>query len=148
MPDTPTIRPIRDYLEFQAALDVRIAVFVDEQGGPLSDEPDAWDTAARHFVVVSGEKIVGTARLYQVEEGAAKIGRVALLPEYRGRGWGAELLKTLLLQARALGFREAMLDAQTHACPFYERFGFRAVGEEFLDAGIPHRQMRLSFREV
>lgn len=148
MPQTdPEIRPGRSRQELQEALEVRIHVFVEEQGGPAEDEPDAWDDAARHFVVLDAGRIIGTARLYQPCTGVARIGRVALLAEYRGRGWGEVLIRDLLGQARALGFREVVLDSQTYACPFYERFGFRAEGEEFLDGGIPHRRMRLSLKE-
>ena len=143
MSSEPCIRPAAGYAEFHAALAVRVAVFVEEQGGPADEEPDAWDWAARHFLVLSEGEAVGTARLYHVESGVAKIGRVALLPEYRGRGWGERLLRTLLESAEALGYREAVLDAQSVAVPFYERFGFGAEGEEFSDAGIPHRRMRL-----
>ena len=139
----PEIRPIHNHVEFLAALEVRVAVFVDEQGGPPEDEPDAWDSTARHWVVVSEGRIVGTARLYQPARGVGKIGRVALLPESRGRGWGRLLMEELLAQAQALGFREVILDAQSAAAAFYEPFGFAPEGEEFLDAGIPHRRMRL-----
>jgi predicted GNAT family N-acyltransferase len=137
------IRPVRTHEEYLAALRVRVAVFVDEQQGPLDDEPDAWDASARHFVVLDDGQIVGTARLYQPRFGVGKIGRVALLPEVRGRGWGARLLAAVLDQARALGFAEVILDAQTGATAFYERFGFAPEGEEWIEAGIPHRRMRL-----
>lgn len=141
MPD-PVIRPIRNEAEFQQALEVRIRVFVTEQHGPLADEPDAWDPQAQHFIVQAQGKTVGTARLYQPYPGTAKIGRVALLPEYRGRGWGARLLQTLLQAAQAQEFTQIILDAQVHAQPFYTRLGFLPEGEEFLDAGIPHIRMR------
>jgi predicted GNAT family N-acyltransferase len=143
VPAGPKIRPIVDHTEFLAALAVRIAVFVGEQGGPVDEEPDSWDDSARHFVILADGRIVGTARLYQPQAGAGKIGRVALLAEYRGRGWGDLLIRHLLDYAGAAGFREVVLDAQTYAVSFYKRFGFAAEGEEFHDAGIPHRRMRL-----
>lgn len=137
------IRPVETHAEYLAALRVRTAVFVEEQGGAAEDEPDEWDTCAQHFVVLDGGCVVGTGRLYHPARDVAKIGRVALLAPYRGRGWGVLLMEKLMAHARALGFPDAILDSQTHACPFYERFGFAPEGEEFLDAGIPHRRMRL-----
>jgi predicted GNAT family N-acyltransferase len=142
----PEIRPACGYVEYEAALTVRRAVFVDEQGGPLCDEPDAWDTAARHFIVVAEGVVVGAARLYVPEEGTGKLGRICLLREVRSRGWGRGLLAELLKYASKLGLREVILDAQSSACPFYERFGFQAEGEEFIEAGIPHQRMRLALR--
>lgn len=141
MERVPEIRPIRDHTEYLAALQVRIRVFVTEQGGPLSEEPDRWDAEAWHFVVVCGEDVVGTARVYHPEPGVTKLGRICLLPEYRGSGWGALLLQALLQYAETLCPRRILLDAQTYALPFYERFGFRALGEVFFDAGLPHRRM-------
>lgn len=143
----PEIRPIDSHAEFLAALEVRVRVFVDEQGGPLTDEPDAWDPDAQHFVVLARGKVVGTARVYFPEPGIGKIGRVALLPEYRSLGWGARLLACTLDFVRSQGLGAAVLDAQVAALPFYERLGFRAEGEPFMDAGIPHQRMRLGLQE-
>lgn len=147
MASSPEIRLARSSLEREAAIQVRIRVFVEEQGGPPEDEPDVWDPHAEQFVVVTAGRVVGTARVYEEAPGVARIGRVALLPECRGLGWGACLMTTLLWYCRTRGFAEAELHAQTHALPFYARFGFQPVGEEFIEAGIPHRRMRLPLRE-
>jgi len=140
------IRPTHNHDEYLAALRVRVAVFVEEQNGPADEEPDRWDDTARHFVVVTGGAVVGTGRLYHPEFRLAKIGRVALLMPFRGRGWATSLMATMISQARALAMREVILDAQAYAEQFYQRFGFQAEGELFLDAGIPHRRMRLPLR--
>ena len=68
--------------------------------------------------------------------------RLYVRPEFRGKGWGRRLLGQLLAQARALGLRELILDAQSTAVAFYEPLGFLPEGEEFMDAGIPHRHMK------
>jgi predicted GNAT family N-acyltransferase len=140
----PEIRLARSAEEFEPALRVRVQVFVHEQGGPPEDEPDEWDDRARQYLVLDGGEVVGTARLYEPHPGTAKLGRIALVPSYRGRGWGAYLMRFLLDEAAALGMREVVLHAQTYACAFYERFGFEAEGEEFMEGGLPHRRMRLS----
>jgi predicted GNAT family N-acyltransferase len=85
--------------------------------------------------------VLGTGRL--LPDG--HIGRMAVLRQARGAGVGSALLRALMQAARARGDREVMLSAQTHALPFYERFGFVAEGEAYDDAGIPHRVMRLAF---
>ncbi len=141
---TPVFREAKTDSDWQAALVVRVAVFVDEQGGPAEDEPDRYDPECRHFVVEAKGRVVGTARLfpYDPEAGVAKIGRIALVREVRGRGWGRLLVRSMMERAREAGFRVAMLDSQTHAIGFYEAEGFVTEGEVFMDGGIPHRRMR------
>ncbi len=120
---------------------IRKAVFVEEQAVPLESELDEYDDTATHFLLWDGEMPLATARLLD-KHGLAKIGRVAVLREARGRGLGLALMRAVLDEARRQGFEEAALDSQTYAVPFYERLGFVAEGDEFDDAGIPHYLMR------
>ncbi|MGE5466500.1 MAG: GNAT family N-acetyltransferase [Ignavibacteria bacterium] len=101
-------------------------------------ELDEFDAASRHAVArgPAGEAI-GTGRL--LPDG--HIGRLAVLADWRGKGAGRALLETLMDEARQRGIAALALNAQTAATGFYERFGFVAEGETFLDAGIPHVRM-------
>ena len=139
MPVTVTI--VQTPEEFEACCAIRKAVFVDEQAVPLELEMDEYDGAATHFLLREGDTPLATARLLN-KHGRAKIGRVAVLREARGRGLGLALMRAVLDEAQQQGFTEAVLDSQTYAIPFYERLGFVAEGDEFDDAGIPHFLMR------
>ncbi|MDP3195975.1 GNAT family N-acetyltransferase [Tabrizicola sp.] len=121
---------------------LRRAVFIDEQGVSEADEVDGLDETAIHLLAFDGQGPVGTARLL-VKGATGKIGRVCVLPAARGTGLGAALIETALrvLQDQP-GVTEACLGSQSHATGFYEKLGFAVEGEEFLDAGIPHRHMR------
>ncbi|MEW6279627.1 MAG: GNAT family N-acetyltransferase, partial [Candidatus Eremiobacterota bacterium] len=130
-----------DSPEFAAALDIRYRVFVTEQGVPEELERDADDRRAVHALVYRQGRPVGTARLVP-RGGAGKIGRVAVLKEARGNRLGVELMRALEGEAARLRLAEVLLDAQVQVIPFYERLGYRAEGDPFLDAGIPHRRMR------
>jgi len=127
--------------EFEACCAIRKTVFVEEQAVPLELELDEYDNAATHFLLRDGAVPLATARMLD-KHGLAKIGRVAVLKEARGRGLGLVLMYSVLDEARRQGFAEAVLDSQTYAIPFYERLGFVAEGNEFDDAGIPHYLMR------
>lgn len=128
--------------EFERALAIRIKVFVDEQNVPPEEEHDKYDQQAEHFGVFFDGALVGTGRLIRQGQ-AAKIGRIAILKEFRGQGLGSELIRTMLKTAQAGGIRECIVDAQIKALGFYAQLGFVAEGEDFLDGGIPHRTMRL-----
>ncbi len=130
---------------------IRRRVFMEEQGVPESEEWDGLDDSARHFLALapSGEAI-GTARL--VIEGinedrhatAYHIGRVAVLPSWRYQGVGSSLMQAALRWCRQdalpLG-ATVQLNAQVDRLSFYQRLGFIAEGEVFMDAGIPHKAM-------
>lgn len=121
---------------------VRRAVFVEEQKVPAEIELDEADPLSLHALAFDRQgRVLGTGRL--LPDG--HIGRMAVLPPARGKGVGSALLRALMQAARQRGHREVALSAQTHAMPFYQRFGFVAEGDVYDDAGIPHRSMRLVF---
>lgn len=126
----------------EVASEIRRVVFIEEQQVPLEEEWDGRDGDCRHFVALRHELPLGTARL--LPDG--HIGRVAVLSEARGLGIGVALMEAAIEAARHRGHDQVELAAQTHALDFYERLGFTAYGDEFMDAGIPHRNMRLTLR--
>lgn len=126
--------------DFPACAAIRRRVFIEEQNVPEELELDDRDTTAVHLLASRDGRPIGTARLL-IEGETAKIGRVALLPEERGTGAGAALMRAALDELRARGVRTAKLGAQTYAIGFYEKLGFTAYGPEYDDAGIPHRDM-------
>lgn len=131
-------------VDYQRALPdlraVREPVFVQEQRVPLELEWDDLDPLCHHVLArdAAGTPI-GTARLTPEH----KIGRMAVLPDWRGRGVGGALLRALLDEAQRLGWREITLNAQTAAIGFYARHGFLPYNARFMEAGIEHQSMRL-----
>lgn len=127
--------------QLRDALGVRDLVFVQEQGVPPEEEIDDYDGVAWHVIARVDEAPVGTARLVSLDADRVKIGRVATLPAFRGQGIASKLVRLLMEFARREGFDTAVLDSQLAAMPVYEKLGFVAEGEVFLDAGILHRRM-------
>lgn len=135
----------------RAAYAVRFDVFVTEQGVPAELELDEMDATAEHFVAYVGPRAVGAGRLVVEPAGFAgadpgrgevgHLGRLAVRPQERGTGLGAALVRGIEARAAERGLGIVVLGAQTHAVGFYERLGYTAHGEEFDDAGIPHRWM-------
>lgn len=114
-------------------------MFICEQGVPESLEWDADDALALHFLaLLTDGSAVGTARL--MPDG--RIGRMAVLPQWRRRGLGKALLAAAMAQARTRGQTDLSLHAQLAVRGFYEQAGFVAEGEVFDEAGIPHLLMR------
>ena len=119
---------------------VRRAVFVVEQQVPEAEEWDDKDALCQHVIALAtDDSAIGTGRL--LPDGY--IGRMAVLQPWRRRGVGSALLALLNAIARERGFAETRLHAQTHALAFYRKHGYVPLGAEFMEAGIPHYEMRL-----
>ena len=129
--------------ELKRAFSIRLRVFVRGQGVPQEIELDRDDRRASHFLATVRGRAVGTARLV-VKNGRAKIGRMAVLKSYRGKGVGKALLKRAVESARKKKAKVIYLHAQVPVIGFYEKMGFQCVGRLFMEAGIPHRKMVFS----
>jgi predicted GNAT family N-acyltransferase len=122
---------------------IRREVFIGEQSVPPDVEWDGRDEECLHVVAKSSNRdAIGTGRLHA----SGKIGRMAVLRPWRGNGVGSALLTRLVEEACRRRIDEVFLHAQSHALGFYQRAGFEAEGEEFMEAGIPHRLMRRQTR--
>lgn len=118
---------------------VRETVFILEQKVPEDEEWDDLDARSHHVLArdEAGHPI-GTGRLTPEH----KIGRMAVMRPWRGKGVGSALLVALMDKARSLGWTEVKLNAQVSALDFYARHGFEPYGPRFMEAGIEHQAMR------
>lgn len=132
----------RSPAERAEALALRMAVFVGEQGVPAELEVDAFEDEAEHAVARLDGRVVGCLRWRRIgPAGTARIERVAVRPEARGRGVARTLLRWLLARLDGLGLGPLVLDAQIRAQGLYAGLGFRPEGAPFVEAGIPHQRM-------
>lgn len=122
---------------------VRDAVFVIEQNIPADIEWDERDRHSLHLIARDARhNPIGTGRLTPER----RIGRMAVLRAWRGKGVGKSLMLALLAEAQKRGWSDVSLNAQTAVAGFYERFGFVKEGDVFIEAGIPHQSMRLKLQ--
>jgi predicted GNAT family N-acyltransferase len=128
-----------------AAYAIRYAVFVKEQGIPAELEIDDYDPIAEHALAYVDGQCVATARIYLDEQNAskAKIGRMAVLKDFRGQGIGTALLGEAIRAGMMQGASAFELHSQQSAAPFYAKLQFKPDGAIFDEVGIPHQRMRL-----
>lgn len=127
--------------DYPLSRDIREEVFVKEQEYPIELEFDKEDENCWHLVLTDNEKAIATARIIKLGDGVFKPGRIAVLKEYRGKNIGAELLTLIIEKGKEMGAKELHIGAQTYAVGFYEKFGFKTTGEEYMDEHIPHIDM-------
>ena len=126
-----------------AAYALRRAEFEVEQNVPRPLDRDPFDFAASHVVAFDGGgRCVGTGRVIRMDSRTGVIGRQAVPAELRKHGIGARVLEALERMAELQGLRELSVNAQLPAQKFYERRGYVAQGDVFLDQGVPHVKMR------
>lgn len=120
---------------------LRKKVFVFEQGFSEDLEFDDIDSIAHHVVMYSDNNLpIGVARLFG-EGDEYHIGRVCVDSDYRGKGLGGLLMKTIETKALLLGVKTLCLSAQVESKGFYQSLGYIPIGDIYLDEHCPHIKM-------
>lgn len=132
--------------EFKFVKAIRTAVFTDEQGADADREFDSLDSISDFALLYENENAVAAARVVKTPKGY-KIGRIAVLKKYRGKGYGEAVVRAVTQKAFDCGADTVYVDAQNHAVPFYEKIGFKVMGGEIIDRGLPHTPMSVSREE-
>jgi ElaA protein len=151
MSGSPEFSLVQSQADLDMCYEIRRAVFVVEQSVPLSEEFDTIDAKATHVLGRLAGRAVATGRFYRTGQ-AWRIGRIAVVADARGAGYGAALMRFVMAYVRHTAAEpdryQMELDAQLRAISFYERLGFTATGPEFDDgSGILHRKMALNFEK-
>jgi len=134
------VRLVQSQQEREQALSIRKQVFVEEQGVPAELELDAYDDKAVHWLLWRDQQPVATARLLR-QENQGKVGRVAVVPAWRGHGLGRKVMEEIHNWSRLQPLEKIVLDAQVQVVPFYEKLGYEPIGDLFEEAGIMHQRM-------
>lgn len=126
-------KPIR-----AAAAYIRLSVFVLERGIALTDEFDDKDSDNEVYAVLFDDATpVATCRFEQADANTLKIGRVATLKAYRGKGFGKKVLRAMEIYGQKRGLTNSLIHSELTATGFYEKMGYKAVSKPFLEDGVP-----------
>lgn len=125
---------------FEIVKQIRTTVFTNEQGANAHEEFDCYDKSSTFALLYEGENAVGTARIAKTDKGY-KIGRIAIMKSCRGKGYGALIVNAVTDKAVQMDADKVYVDAQNYAVPFYEKLGFKIIGDEIIDRGLKHIPM-------
>lgn len=126
--------------------DIRSQVFIVEQNVPVELEWDGEDASATHVLVMVEDEQTHTTQAIACARivDQHKIGRMAVVSDWRGKNVGKALLQHCIAVCKSDNASQVKLSAQTHAVTFYENAGFKVTSPAFLDAGILHVDMALT----
>lgn len=114
---------------------VRMAAMMRKYQIPLDAEIDAHDGESCHYILVLDDIYpVATCRWFEVREGVAEIGRVVVLPEYRGKHLGQAVVAEAEKWMREVGVKKIEISSRVNAASFYEKMGYR-----FNESGKAHQ---------
>jgi len=132
-----------DYtIDSEKIINIRKEVFIKEQNVPEDIEIDGLDEESIHFLAFLEKTPIGCARIRLIDN-SAKLERIAILKEYRCKGYGSELTNFLIKYCKVKNYDKIWLNSQINVVDFYRKFGFKVRGEKFLEAKIEHLQMYL-----
>lgn len=131
-------------LELFRMLELRTNIFVVEQNCPYPELDDA-DLICKHLLLKLNDQIIGTARIFPTKNYKSKIGRVCIHKDFRGNAYAHELMQRCIQECKVNGSELIEISAQHHLEAFYQSHQFKTVSEIYLEDGIPHIKMQLTF---
>jgi predicted GNAT family N-acyltransferase len=136
------IREPKTAIEHIFLRNIRIQVFVIEQQIPWQWEFDEHDTSAFHLIVENNQQIIGTGRFYPSNDDSIyKLGRMAILKNFRGLGIGTKILNKFEDIAKSKNISEIYLEAQSDKLNFYLKQNYVPKGDKYIMDGIYHNLM-------
>lgn len=121
---------------------IRKEVFIEEQEILQQEEFDEFEDSSRHFLARINAKPAGAARWRTTDKGC-KLERFAVMPGARENGIGSALVTAILedIKKEKGQGQHLYLHAQLKSIPLYEKFGFKKVGDQFVECNIEHFEM-------
>lgn len=126
---------------YKDSLEIRLEIFIQEQGYPDGSEIDELEEHTTHLVFYENEQAIATSRIYSIEKNTYRIERVAVRKEARKRGLGAKLIQEAEAKITALGGKQITLKSEDIAINFYKKMGYEAIGNEIIEYGFSHQKM-------
>ena len=146
------IKILKSEKERSLGFKLRTEVFVNEQNVPIKLELDEKDNSEYtiHVGYFKDDKLIGVARLIDMDKEVIHIGRVAIDKNHRGEGIGHKLILGCEDIAKKVLNRDfnIELSAQVYVETFYKKLGYNRINNNiYIDAGIEHIDMKKTIKK-
>jgi predicted GNAT family N-acyltransferase len=137
----PEYKIVTNQEELLKAYLVRGIVFIEEQNCPYEIEFDEYDyDSSIHILGQYNQEPIAAGRIRLIDK-YAKLERLAVRKNFRGKGFGLDLLKYMMDVSIKKGVSSIKIHAQVRLRDFYKKVGFQEFGDEFIEANIRHIAM-------
>jgi len=128
--------------DYKKEIELRYIILRKPLGLNYTEEQLAAEKDEFHFAAFDGDKLVGCLLMKAIGNDEIKMRQVAVDEDYQGKGVGKSLVLFSEKFAAENGFSLITLHARKTAVPFYEKLGYKIVGEEFIEVTLPHFKMK------
>ena len=94
-----------------------------------------------HIAAFEDDQMLGCCMLVQENDETVRLRQMAVMNDLQGKGIGRALMQFAENLARDRGYKKISMHARKNAAGFYEKMGYKKVGEEFTEITIPHYVM-------
>jgi len=142
--------PARTGSEERAAFAIRCRVFVEEQRLFAESDRDHNDPRSIHLVAIKNGEVVGTVRVYPLQDSPGHWigGRLAVIRRERASGAGELLVQEAMRTVKRLECTSFTATIQKRNVIWFEKLGWWREGEPFDLLGRPHQLMQADLNLV
>jgi len=125
-------------VEYQQMVKLRDDVLRKPLG--LCFNPDELEKEKDNLLIAAYEDdhLLGCCMLVEEEPGTVRLRQMAVANPLQGKGIGRVMIQFAENLARDRGYKRITMHARKNALGFYEKMGYRKIGDEFEEITIPH----------
>lgn len=127
--------------EYQEVLNLRYAILRKPLGLEFTAQEVEQEANNLHIAAFEDEQLLGCCMLVEENPTTVRLRQMAVLNDLQGKGIGRALMQFAENLARDRGYKKISMHARKNAVGFYEKMGYRKVGDEFMEITIPHYVM-------
>lgn len=124
--------------EYKQVLHLRDEILRKPLGLDFSSEELEKEKEHMHMAAYEDERILGCCMLVKEDPETVRLRQMAVVNDVQGKGIGRALMQFAENLARDRGYRRITMHARKNAVGFYERMGYKKIGDEFMEITIPH----------
>ncbi|MGV3529690.1 MAG: GNAT family N-acetyltransferase [Flavisolibacter sp.] len=127
--------------EYRQMLALRDAILRKPLGLHFDSDELESEKKNLHIAAFEDDQMLGCCMLVQENDETVRLRQMAVMNDLQGKGIGRALMQFAENLARDRGYKKISMHARKNAAGFYEKMGYKKVGEEFTEITIPHYVM-------